>query len=291
MKVFTKMGELVLKLFDFIGMIILEIPNIPNRLRSIDTDNIKYKVDAGAFKEKISKIKNESRIQETISKVGVPEIYRKEESDGSTIFINDLTQNKQLKEEFTSEEKERTILQLQISSGAFIAVSIVYIFGFLSFAIYSIIGILLIAFVLYLLFNKVKLMYSNDFNAYRDFFLMYIAVGLILIIMSYNPDFMMALSFLPSLSVLIFAVILVVAIFLIFRIRYHRNYTYGKVIESGKKTAYVKVDYDICSNVKPDIYLVKNEYGANEGDTVKLQVEEKLISTGGNKPLSIIGVG
>jgi len=274
-------------------MIILEIPNIPNRLRSIDTDNIKNKMDPGAIRKNIYRVKNESRIPEIISKVGVPEIYRKEESDGSTIFINDLTQNKQLREEFTSEEKERTIFLLQIISGAFLVVSILYIFGFLTFAIYSIVGVLLIGFTLYLLFKKVKLMYSDDFNAYRDFFLMYISVGLILIIMSYNPDFMIALPFpfLPSLSVLIFAVILVVAIFLIFRIRYHRNYTYGRVIEAGKKTAYVKVDYDICSSVKPDIYLVKNEYGANEGDAVKLKVEEKLISTGGNKPISIIEVG
>ena len=198
--------------------------------------------------------------------------------------------NVQLSENFTSEEKERTILQLQILSGAFLVISILYIFNFLSFSIYGILGVLLVAYFLYLLFNKVKLMYSEDFSAYRDFFLMYIAAGIILVLISYNQDLVMAFSFsfLPSASILIFAVILVAAIFLIFRIRYHRNYTFGRVIEAGKKTAYVKVDYDIRSNVKPDIYIVENKVDATENDKVKLQIDEKLFSTGGNKPISII---
>jgi uncharacterized membrane protein len=52
----------------------------------------------------------------------------------------------------------------------------------------------------------------------------------------------------------------------------------------------VKVEYDIRSNVKPDIYLVENRSGAVTGDTVKLKIEEKIISTGGNKPLEIMAV-
>ena len=100
----------------------------------------------------------------------------------------------------------------------------------------------------------------------------------------------MAFSFtlLPSLSVLIFAVVAVVAVFLIYRIRYYRNFTYGTVIEEGKNTAYVKVEYDIRSNVKPDIYIVENRVGAYEGEVVKLKLEEKIMSMGGNKPIKII---
>jgi uncharacterized membrane protein len=105
-----------------------------------------------------------------------------------------------------------------------------------------------------------------------------------------NPNFVLAFSFqfLPSLSILIFAVIAVIAVFLIFRIKYYRNFTFGEVIETGKNIAYVKVDYDIRCNVKPDTYAVDNKYGAKDGDTVKLKIEEKLFSTGGNKPISII---
>jgi uncharacterized membrane protein len=133
-------------------------------------------------------------------------------------------------------------------------------------------------------------MYSTDFPAYRDFFLMYVAVGIILALVNTNSNFVMAFSFqlLPSLTVLIFAVVAVLAVFLIFRLRYYRNYTYGVVLEEGKNTAYVKVEYDIRSNVKPDIYIVENRYGAVEGETVKLQLEEKIMSMSGNRPVSIM---
>ncbi len=133
-------------------------------------------------------------------------------------------------------------------------------------------------------------MYRNDFPAYRDFFLMYVAVGIILVLLNADSNFVMAFSFqsFPSLSVLIFAIVAVIAVFLIYRIRYYRNFTYGTVIEGGKNTAYVKVEYDIRSNVKPDIYIVENRVGAVEGELVKLKLEEKLLSTSGNKPVKII---
>lgn len=285
MNIFTKIGELVIKLFDFIGMLILAIPKIPNKIRSIDTDNIKNRVDTEALKDNISKIKKDSGIEDRISKVkDVPEnsSFNKREYKESMVS--------QLSGKFSSEEKEKTILLLQIASGAFLVVSILYIFSFLSFALFAIIGILIVAFIMYLLFNRVKLMYSEDFNAYRDFFLMYVAVGIILILIS-NSTFLVSLfsfEFLPSFSILIFAVILVMAIFVVFRIVHYRNYTFGTVVESGKKTAYVRVEYDIRSNVKPDIYLVENEIGANEGEIVKIQIEEKLLSKNGNKPVRII---
>jgi uncharacterized membrane protein len=121
---------------------------------------------------------------------------------------------------------------------------------------------------------------------------MYLAVGVIIVLVSSIPSLVMAFSFqtLPSLSVLIYTIIAVAAVFLIFRIRYYRNYTYGTVLEAGENTAHVKVEYDIRSNVKPDIYLVENRSGAVTGDTVKLKIEEKIISTGGNKPLEIMAV-
>jgi uncharacterized membrane protein len=133
-------------------------------------------------------------------------------------------------------------------------------------------------------------MYKNDFPAYRDFFLMYIAVGILLVLVNSNSNFVMAFSFtpLPSLSVLIFAVVAVVAVFLIYRVRYYQNFTYGTVVEEGKNTAYVRVEYDIRSNVKPDLYIVENNISAVEGEYVKLKLEEKLLSMSGNKPIAII---
>lgn len=133
-------------------------------------------------------------------------------------------------------------------------------------------------------------MYGPEFPAYRDFFLMYLAVGIILVIVGTNSNLVMAfsLSIFPSLTILLFAIVAVVAVYLIFRIRYHRNFTYGVVIETGEKMAYVKVEYDIRSNVKPDIYIVDNSYGALNGETVQLKTEEKIFSNTGNKPISVM---
>jgi uncharacterized membrane protein len=86
----------------------------------------------------------------------------------------------------------------------------------LSIIIYGILGILIVAYTLYILFNRVKLMYGPEFPAYRDFFLMYIAVGIILVIVGNNTNLLMAFSFsfFPSLTILIFAVVAVVAVYL-----------------------------------------------------------------------------
>lgn len=296
MNILAKFGELILNLFDLVGMVILGIPKIPGKLRGIDTENLKDRIDTEKIKDNITKIRNDVNIEDKISKISKTEPVSTREN--AEIFIIDKREKTSVSEvhehlvnhEFTSEEKEKTVFRLQIFSGLFLVVSIVYLFNFISFLVYSILGVLLVAYVLYMLFTKVKLMYAADFNAYRDFFLMYIAVGIIIVLAGSNPNFVMAFSFqsLPSLTILIFAVISVAAVFLIFRIRYHRNYTYGTVMETGKRTAYVKVEYDIRSNVKPDIYIVDNSYGADEGEKVKLQIEEKLLSNSGNKPVSII---
>ncbi len=133
-------------------------------------------------------------------------------------------------------------------------------------------------------------MYVNDFNAYRDFFLMYLAVGVILVLVGTNETFVMAFSFqfFPSLTILIFALLSVAAVFLIFRMRYYRNYTFGTVIETGANIAHVKVEYDIRSNVKPDLYIVEDHYSSKVGELVKLATDEKLFSNSGNKPKKII---
>lgn len=291
MKIFAKFGGLIFKIFDIIGALILGIPRIPEKLRGIDTDNIKNKVDKESIKGNINKIKDTGL---EISEIGIAKVSDTEsiEDTHSERKVKEISVSKFTSGEFTSKEKERTVFQLQLVSIGFLALSIIYLFNFLSFVIYGILGVILVGYILYVLSSKVKLMYTTDFNAYRDFFLMYVAAGIILVLVGSNSNLIMAFSFqfFPDLTILIFAVILTVAVFLIFRIRYHRDYTYGTVIETGKNSAYVHVDYDICSNVKPDIYIVDNTCGAEEGEEVKLQIEEKLMSNSGNKPVSIIEI-
>jgi uncharacterized membrane protein len=288
MSLFNKIGYYIIKLFSLTGMLILSIPQIPGKLRNFNSNDIKDKIDTNNLKDNISRIRDDIELDEKISRITSyekrSEIFKKSErkdSDSDTIMIGNV---------FSSEEKERTILTLQVLSAIFVVMSILNIFNFISIYIYLPLSVIIVIYILYLLYNKVKLMYRADFNAYRDFFLMYVAVGIFLVLINTNSNFVMSFSFqmLPSLTVLIFAVIAVLAVFLIFRLRYYRNFTFGTVIEGGKNTAYVKVEYDIRSNVKPDIYIVENSVGANEGDYVKLQLEEKFMSMSGNKPISII---
>ncbi|SCG85639.1 DUF2101 family protein [Methanobacterium congolense] len=296
MNFFNKFGDIILKVFSFVGMLILAIPKIPEKLRSIKTDDFKSKVDTDNIKENINRIRDNTKIEERVSKIttkkgeseepleipkDIEELSKQMDGSEDTIFISGS---------FNYKEKENTILRLQILSGAFIIFSILYIFNFIAGIIYGILGILTVGYVVYLLYKRIKLMYSNDFPAYRDFFLMYIVIGLVLVVVGTNSTFVNAFSFqfFPSLTVLIFALILVAAVFLIFRIRYYRNYTYGEVVEAGKNVAYVKIEYDIRSNVKPDIYMVENSIGAVEGDFVKVKLEEKFMNLTGNKPTNII---
>jgi len=286
MNIFAKFGELILKLIDIIGMLILAIPKIPQLIMNINTDEIKDKMDSEEIKENVSKITNNINIS------GFKEAYNNQKQAVQSTNKREDSNPVYISGNFTSEEKESTVLHLQIAGAGFLVFSILEIFNFLSLTLFIILGGLTAAFIIYVLFTKVKLMYQEDFNAYRDFFLMYLAVGIILIIVSGNPSLTMAFTyqFFPSLSVLIYAAIAVVAVFLIFRIRYSRKFTYGIVMETGKNIAHVKIEYDIRSNVKPDLYLVENNQGAVDGDMVKVKVEEKLLNTQGNKPIEIIEV-
>jgi uncharacterized membrane protein len=296
--VFAKFGELIIKLFSLVGMVILAIPKIPGMIRNINTNKIRQKIDTDNVKGNLSRIKDgvDSARETYSSQKTVSTNSRSEESRKTS--TNDLSKKNFVDSDvisvgkYTSEEKESTVFQLQIASAAFIVFSILYVFNFISLIIFIIVGGLTIAFVIYMLINKVREMYPQDFNAYRDFFLMYLAVGIIVILVSWNSSLVMAFSFqaLPSLSILIYAIIAVVAVFLIFRMRYHRNFTFGTVLDAGQNTAHVKVEYDIRSNVKPDIYLVENDKGAVESDRVKLKIEDKLFSSSGNRPTKIIEI-
>jgi len=261
---FSSLGEIVIAIFRLLGTLVLELVKLPERIKS------------GNVKEKFSEIKFETILERT-PKSGV-------------------TGKKSVKEpirddvRFDPGEKENTVLKLQISAAAFIITAILYAFNIISLVIFLFVGIILIVLIAYILYYQIRIMYPDDFNAYRDFFLMYIAVGFLIIIVANNPIIYSLFSFtlLPSIGVLIFALIAVAAIFIIFRIRYYRDYTFGEVIEVGENTSQVRVDYDIRANVKPDIYIVENNnFKVKEHDIVKLSTETSLFRE--SKPKKIIG--
>ncbi|BDH79372.1 MAG TPA: DUF2101 family protein [Methanothermobacter sp.] len=265
---FSKLGEIVITLFNLLGTLILELVKLPKKIKSED------------ILEKISRIKYEARTLKSPKVKGI-----RGEGEDSPVE----TVSSGIGASFDPSEKENTVLRLQVAAAGFIITSILYAFNIIPLLIFLMVGVLLIILIIYILYYRVRLMYPQDFNAYRDFFLMYIAVGFLVIIVANNPLIYSLFSFmlLPSLGVLIFALIAVATIFIVFRIRYHREYTFGEVIEAGENTSQVRVDYDIRSNVKPDIYIVENnKFKVKEHDIVKLAIES---SWGGNKPKKIIG--
>ncbi|MBC7117443.1 MAG: DUF2101 family protein [Methanothermobacter tenebrarum] len=258
---FSTLGEIFITIFRLLGTLVLELVKLPERIKS------------GNVKEKVSGIKlgleRASKSQVTSEKG--------EENISGDVF-------------FDPGEKENAVLKLQVSAAAFIITSILYAFNILSLFIFLPVSIILILLVAYILYYQIKIMYPDDFQAYRDFFLMYIAVGFLIIIVANNPLIYSLFSFtlLPSLGVLIFALVAVAAIFIIFRVRYYRDYTFGEVIEVGENTSQVRVDYDIRANVKPDIYIVENnDFKVKEHDIVKLSIESSLFRE--SKPKKIIG--
>jgi uncharacterized membrane protein len=176
-------GTIIIKVFSFLGAIILFIPKIPEKIRNVNSEEIRQKIDSDKIKNNISKItpkKTGQGTSEVVSteqdkpqKVGTAS----EDSESEIIFIS---------AHFTSEEKENTIFRLQILSAAFLVFTIIFLFNFLSIILYGIIGAAIIIYILYTLFNRVRVMYGPDFPAYRDFFLMYIAVGIILVLVGTN---------------------------------------------------------------------------------------------------------
>jgi uncharacterized membrane protein len=300
----SKFGELVLAVFSITGAVVVWIVRLPRNIREldlrrtgpekiretvnqIDTEDVSHKISQLTQKGENYISSRQSKSSSDLDRESIDEEpiqkHVSEDLDGTIIIKNP---------QFESKEKENAILKLQVSAGGFLVISVLMTFNFISFILFAILGVLITAYILYMLYYQVKLMYPKDFNAYRDFFLMYVAVGIVIVIVAGNSAVTMAFpfQFFPSFSLLLFALIAVLGVFLIFRIKHHRDHTYGEVIEAGVNTSHVKVDYDIRSNVKPDIYIVENNnFHVVEHEIVKLNVEGGVFNMKGNKPTLIIG--
>jgi uncharacterized membrane protein len=156
MSLFNKLGHYFIRLFSFTGMLILSIPKIPDKLRSIDSSEIREKIDTDSIKDNLSRIREDTSIDEKVSRItrskSVSESIRPskeldhvDDSDTGVVMIGGG---------FTSEEKEKTILILQILSASFVVISILTIFNFISFLIYIPIGTVVVAYITYLLYKN-----------------------------------------------------------------------------------------------------------------------------------------
>lgn len=300
MSLFSIIGEIVLTIFSYIGTVIYAIIHLPSTIRGIisevDTEQIKES-GSETIKKTAEKAKNfdKTQISDKINSINT-KIEEKKEESGIVLpemgSADDDTGSIMIKQvNVSSKEKENAVLKLQISSAVFIVTCILYLFKFIGFWIFIIIGLLLIAFIIYSLYNEIRMLCPDDFNAYRDFFGLYILIGVILVLVGGNASLSLAFpfNFFPSFSILIFAILGVVALFLVFRIKYRRDYTVGEIIDLSENTAHVRIDYDIRSNVKPDLYIVEKPHDLNIEihDLVKIRIESSLFNLKGSRPTEI----
>jgi uncharacterized membrane protein len=139
----------------------------------------------------------------------------------------------------------------------------------------------------YILFTTVKKKF-RDYNAYRDFFLYYYLLAILLAGIKIKKPFV-GLGF-PLFHIAITAVVGAIAIYLYFNSKYSRDFTFGRVISKKGVDIEVKLNYDIRSNVKPQTTFLRNPMHAKEGDIVKVRVKKGFLALKGSTPLEIMGV-
>lgn len=181
--------------------------------------------------------------------------------------------------------RDYVVLKAQLAALVFLLLSVLYVFGLINGKLY-VLSLSVGGYPL-LLLPKLRSFYHEDYPAYRDFFLGYLTVALLLVILKLVKP--VGHPLLPNLHLVIFSIIYIAAFSYLFKKKYGRNYTYGEVITGGP-SAQVKLNYDLRASVKPAVASLKNEAGAQKGDIVIVEVGNSLLNLRGRKPLRIIKV-
>jgi uncharacterized membrane protein len=181
------------------------------------------------------------------------------------------------------ELKDYIVLKNQLSTLFFLVFAVFYIFELLGFK--SLIFFLLVlgSYSLFLTFS-LREHFSDDFPAYRDFFLSYLGIATFLVVVKQVKP-RMAVGF-PFFHLFVLSIVLVVLVSFVFKRRYGRDYTFGRVIERKGGLIKVKVNYDICSSVKPGVHTFRGN--AKKGDVVKLRTERGFFNLRGSRVVEII---
>jgi uncharacterized membrane protein len=185
------------------------------------------------------------------------------------------------------EMKDYTIFKLQMFSAFFLILTTLYIINSLDDRKYIVIGGILLVSTLFILFTTVQREFE-DFTAYRDFFLSYFLLAILLAAIKVKKPFV-TMGF-PYFHFAVVAVAGALVIYAYFNSKHARKFTFGKVLSEKGMDVDVKLNYDIRSNTKPQVIVLRNTMHARVGDTVKVKVRRGLLSLRGSAPEEIIGV-
>jgi len=184
------------------------------------------------------------------------------------------------------EPKDYAVLKTQLASLAFFVSSVLFIFGFFGPKVFLALAVISGGGSL-LLISSLREYFEQDFKAYRDFFAAYLGISVALVLIkAVKPVFSAAF---PNLHLVVFSIMYIAALSFLFKRKYGREYTFGRVIEDGE-TLKIKVNYDIRASVKPCIAAFKNTVNAKKGDVVKLDTKKSFLNLRGSKIASIIEV-
>ncbi len=146
------------------------------------------------------------------------------------------------------------------------------------------------AYLIYIAATQLRVAFERDYPAYRSFVAMSIAIAWVFIIvlrysaMTFSLE-TIQLAIIPPLAAIGF----VVVAFGTFRLKYGRNFTYGRVEGIYGRRAVVRVGYDICSNVKAGLYPVESFIKVRRGDIVKISVERPMMGLKGARVRAVLG--
>jgi uncharacterized membrane protein len=171
------------------------------------------------------------------------------------------------------------VLKAQVATLVFLAASVGFVFGFLSIRILALF-VVFGAYSLYLTLLQLKEHFLDDYPAYRTFFLSYFAISVLLVVVKFLKP---TVNFVfPFFHFLLLSAISVVVVSFLFKRKYGRNYTVGRVIKGGDFIT-VRVNYDLRSSVKRGVHTFENKVNAKEGDVVKLLVEGDRFNLRGSR--------
>jgi len=185
------------------------------------------------------------------------------------------------------EMRDYMVLKLQLSIFAFFIVVVGDAFGFLppkvSLPLSAIAGLYSLYSILYQLGRYME----RDYMAYRNFFLGYIAISLLIYLFNL---FLEEGVYLRYVYLIFFTLVVVGGFSYLFKSLYGRDYTYG-VVEEGGEPAVVRFSYDLLSGVKAGKVILENSLEAGEGQVVKVRVEKGFFNIRGSRPVEMEGEG
>jgi uncharacterized membrane protein len=180
-----------------------------------------------------------------------------------------------------------TVFKLQMFSALFLVLTTLFIINTLGGKMFMVLGGILLVSTLFILFTTVQREFE-DYPAYRDFFLSYYLLAIILAVIKVKKPFV-TYGF-PYFHFAAVAVVGALVIFAYFNSKHARDFTYGKVLSERGMDVELKLNYDIRSNTKPKVIFLRNTMHARVGDIVKVRVRRGLLSLRGSTPAEIIGV-